>query len=190
VLIVVMGALTTMAMDSISGAWKFLMAIGAGTGLVFILRWYWWRINAWSEISAMIASFVISAFLQVGLGMSAQDPQQFSLLMLITVIGSTLIWLTVTFLTAPEEEALLVAFYKKVKPAGRLWQRIYEPNRLEISKDSLGLSLRAWIVGVVFVYCFLFALGSLFFGEFWVGIILMVISLCAVFLLWLDLKRF
>ncbi len=190
VVILIMGALTTMTMDTISGAWKFLMAIGAGTGLVFILRWYWWRINAWSEISAMIASFTISLFLQFGFGLSSEDPEQFSFLMLVTVIGSTIIWVTVTFVTSPESEATLVSFYNKVKPAGKLWEKVYKKHHLEPSGDSLGLSLRAWIIGIVFIYSFLFAVGNMMFGEFFVGIILFAISICTAILLWMDLRKF
>jgi Na+/proline symporter len=189
VVILILGALTTMTMETISGAWKFLMAIGAGTGMVFILRWYWWRINAWSEISAMIASFTISLVLQLGFGLSSEDPEQFSYLMLITVIGSTIIWLTVTFVTAPETDETLVRFYKKVKPAGILWKKVYAKHNLAISKDSLGLSLRAWIIGIIFIYSFLFAVGNMMFGELVVGLILFAISFCTALLLWMDLKK-
>jgi len=189
ILIVIFGALATMMMDTISGAWKFLMAIGAGTGLVYILRWYWWRINAWSEISAMSASFIISILLQTGFGLSSDDPEQFSLLMIITVIGSTITWLLVTLLTGPEQESLLVSFYERVKPAGRLWQKIQRKYQLEISKDSIGLSLKAWIIGIIFIYSFLFAAGNFFFGGMWIGIILLSISAGCAIILWKDLKR-
>lgn len=189
ILIVIIGALTTMMMDSISGAWKFLMAIGAGTGLVYILRWYWWRINAWSEISAMGASLIISIALQTFFGLSSNDPEQFSILMIITVTGSTFIWVLVTFLTDPEDESLLVSFYERVKPAGRLWQKIYRKYHLELSKDSIGLSFRSWIIGIIFIYCFLFAAGNFFFGEFWIGIILLTISVSCMVILWKELKK-
>jgi Na+/proline symporter len=189
ILIVIIGALTTMMMDSISGAWKFLMAIGAGTGLVYILRWYWWRINAWSEISAMSASLIISILLQSVFGLSSNDPEQFSILMIITVSGSTFIWVLVTFLTDPEDESLLVSFYERVKPAGRLWQKIYQKFNLQVSKDSIGLSLRSWIIGIIYIYCFLFAVGNFFFGGFWIGIILLTISVICMVILWKDLRK-
>jgi len=159
-LILAFGAGATMAMETISGAWKFLLAIGAGTGLVYILRWYWWRINAWSEISAMIASFVISIFLQFGLNLGTEDPNNFSLVMIITVAGSTVIWLLVTFLTQPEPEQVLVNFYKKVKPAGIFWKVVYQKHNLEESKDNLGISIRDSVYGVVLVYCALFGIGK------------------------------
>ena len=189
ILILGLGALATMSMDTISGAWKFLLAIGAGTGSVYILRWYWWRINAWSEISAMIASFVISIFLQFGLNLSTDDPHNFSLVMIITVVGSSIIWIAVTFLTQPETDEVLVKFYKKVRPAGKLWAKIYNEYQLESSKDSLPISLRDWVYGVILVYCFLFGLGKMLFGIYSTGTILLLISLVFGYLLLRDINK-
>ncbi len=189
ILILVSGALATMAMDSISGAWKFLMAIGAGTGAVYILRWYWWRINAWSEISAMIASFVISIFLQFGLNLSTDDPSNFSIVMIITVLGSSVVWLTVTFLTSPEKDDVLVSFYKKVKPAGIMWKRIYKKHNLTISDDNLSVSLRDWILGIILVYCFLFGLGKIIFGELWLGVLLLLLATISGYFIMKDIKK-
>ncbi|HUS61454.1 MAG TPA: hypothetical protein VMY34_04600, partial [Acidimicrobiales bacterium] len=109
--------------QSVEGAWKFLLAIGAGTGLVLILRWYWWRINAWSEISAMIASFVVSlvAIGTVKPRFAADDPNGDAWVMLITVAVSTVIWLGVTFATKPEPDATLDSFYQRVRPGGPGW---------------------------------------------------------------------
>jgi hypothetical protein len=178
-----------MAMDTISGAWKFLMAIGAGTGAVYILRWYWWRINAWSEISAMIASFVISIFLQFGLNLSTDDPNNFSLVMIITVLGSSIVWLTVTFLTSPEKDDVLLKFYKKVKPAGRLWKAVYQKHKVKPSTESLSVSLKDWILGVFLVYSFLFGLGKLIFGDLLLGILLMSIAAIAGYFILKDINK-
>src|SRR5204862_67658 len=103
----------TSQLASIEKAWELLLALGAGTGLVLILRWYWWRINAWSEISAMIASFVVSvtALTLLKARMPAGSPLVQSYAMLITVAVSTIVWLSVTMLTAPEPDAKLEAFY-------------------------------------------------------------------------------
>jgi SSS family solute:Na+ symporter len=126
---------------SIATAWKFLLALGAGAGLVFILRWYWWRINAWSEIAAMTAAATISLTLESPLGMPAvrllhsidpalalaplnqDDPHAFAWLMLTTTALTTATWLAVTLLTAPESEATLQAFYNRVRPAALGWRR-------------------------------------------------------------------
>ena len=105
--------------ESIAGAWKFLIALGAGTGSVFILRWFWWRINAWSEVSAMAASFVVSLVLQYGFKFNSDNPSDFAWIVIITVACSTAVWLAVTFLTAPEPKDLLVAFYRRVQAERR-----------------------------------------------------------------------
>ena len=90
----------TANLDSIAGAWKLLLVTGAGTGGVLLLRWYWWRINAWSEVSAMISAFVVSVTLQLGFGMNTDKPVDFAWLMIITVAITTVVWLAVTFLDA------------------------------------------------------------------------------------------
>ena len=187
--ILFLGVLTTMAMDTISGAWKFLLAIGAGTGLVYILRWYWWRINAWSEISAMLASFFISMTLQFIFGISTDDPDGFSLLMILTVSGSTFIWVTVTLLTAPEKEVVLVSFYNKVKPAGRLWKKIYASHNLKLSEDNLGVAFRDWLLGIIFIYSFLFSTGNLLLGDLFTGFPLLLLSITVGYFLWRDLAH-
>ena len=120
----------TYFLTSIEGTWRFLLAIGAGTGLVLILRWYWWRINAWSEISAMIASLVVSVVLWFGVGLDPDDPVQWAWIMLATVGASTVVWLVVTFATRPEEDEVLRAFYLRVRPGGRGWRGLrWSPPR-------------------------------------------------------------
>jgi len=189
VLILIFGAIATMLMDSISGAWKFLLALGAGTGLVYILRWYWWRINAWSEISAMLTSLIVSIFLQYNLHLSTEDPHEFSLVMLITVCVSTAVWICVTFLTKPEHEEVLIEFYKKVRPAGTLWRAVYEKHNLEVSKDSPKVLFKDWILGIILVYSFLFGLGKIILGNFALGALLIFMAITSAFILIHDLKN-
>src|SRR5258708_244015 len=126
VFLTIVAAIMTYYMDSIAGAWKLLIVTGAGTGTVLILRWYWWRINAWSEVSAMIAAFVVSFTLQLGFGLNSDDPYGFAYIMLITVGITTVVWLSVTFLTAPEPMDTLVAFYRKVHPWTAGWAAVEE----------------------------------------------------------------
>src|SRR2546430_1506967 len=95
-LLTVVSAVVTFYMGSIGGAWKILIVTGAGTGAVLLLRWYWWRINAWSEVSAMISAFVVSVLLQLGFGMDTDQPKQFAWIMIITVVITTLVWLLST----------------------------------------------------------------------------------------------
>src|SRR5260370_32151078 len=111
-------------MGSIGGAWKILIVTGAGSGAVLLLRWYWWRINAWSEVSAMIAAFVVSVLLQLAFGMDTDQPKQFAWIMIITVAITTVVWLTTTYLTRPESQDTLTAFYRRTRPSRTGWAPI------------------------------------------------------------------
>jgi Na+/proline symporter len=178
-----LSTLVTWQLSSVEGAWKFLLGIGAGTGLVLILRWYWWRINAWSEISSMLASFIISVICFAvipGRWFPASDPRTDSVIMLITVALSTVIWVAVTYLTAPETDATLDAFYRRVRPGGPGWAQVSE--RLGLGRESIpggALAWTNWIAGIVAVYASLFGIGKIVFGEVLTGISLLVIAAIA-----------
>jgi Na+/proline symporter len=177
----------TANLSTIEGAWRFLLAIGSGTGLVLILRWYWWRINAWSEIAAMVASAVVSlaAFALITNPYAASDPRHAgeelriqALVMLVTVAVSTLVWLVATFATRPESDATLEAFYRRVRPGGPGWARVSE--RLGFGRERIpggALSFVNWILGVVLVYTSLFGIGRLVFGSLGEGVLLLAIAL-------------
>jgi len=187
--IVLGGALVTSQMESVAGAWKFLLALGAGTGAVYILRWFWWRINAWSEISAMTASFVVSIFLQLVLGMDTTDAEVFAKVMLITVGVSTVVWITVTLLTEPEKEETLLRFYRKVRPGGSLWKPIASKAPDIITDKGLGWDLLDWAVGIVLVYTALFGIGKIILGFMGTGLLLLFVSIiCFLFIRW-ELNR-
>ncbi len=183
------GAIVTSQMESIAGAWKFLLALGAGTGSVYILRWFWWRINAWSEISAMAASFVVSIVLQFGMGMDTTNADVFAKVMLITVGISTLVWITVTLLTAPVSEETLLRFYRKVRPGGNLWKPI-AAKAPEVQTDKgLGWDLLDWAVGIVLIYTTLFGVGKILLGSVGFGLLLLAIAgACFLFIRW-ELNR-
>jgi Na+/proline symporter len=172
----------TSQLTSVEGAWKFLLALGAGTGLVLILRWYWWRINAWSEISAMTASFVTSLVaLQIVPGrFPAGDPRADTWVLLITVAVSTVVWLTVTFLTPAERPEVLDAFYRRVRPGGPGWARVSE--RLGYGRESIpggALAWTNWVAGVVAVYASLFGIGRIVFGYMGPGLLLLGVAALA-----------
>ncbi len=172
--LMILSAIVTFYMDSIASAWQFLMAIGAGTGLVYILRWFWWRINAWSEISAMIAAFTISLTLQFGFHFNENDPRQFAYLLLITVAFTTAIWVTVTFLTSPEPDEKLLSFYRRARPNARFWAPIAkQATDIAPVKDGI-LNLINWISGVAMIYSFLFGLGQIILGSMILGIIFLI----------------
>jgi Na+/proline symporter len=172
----------TMNLTTVEGAWKFLLALGSGTGLVLILRWYWWRINAWSEISAMIASFVVSitAITAFRGRFPAGDLRADAWVMLTTVVISTIIWVSVTFLTAPEPESKLESFYQRVRPGGPGWRRI--SDRLGYGGESIpggALAWTNWLAGIVAVYASLFGIGKLIFGQMMTGLIMLVVAALA-----------
>jgi len=172
----------TSQLSSVEQAWKFLIALGAGTGLVLILRWYWWRINAWSEISAMIASFVASMIaLRVIPGrFAAGDPSADAWVMIVTVASSTVVWLSVTFLTAPEPAEKLESFYRRVRPGGPGWARVSE--RAGFGRESIpggALAWTNWIAGIVAVYSTLFGIGKLVFGHLSAGLGLLAVAVVA-----------
>jgi Na+/proline symporter len=172
----------TMNLTTVEGAWKFLLALGSGTGLVLILRWYWWRINAWSEISAMIASFVVSliAIVTVKSRFADNDLRGDAWVMLITVAVSTIVWLAVTFLTAPEPDSTLNAFYERVRPGGPGWRRVSE--RLGYGGETIpggALAWTNWLAGIIAVYASLFGVGKLIFGEYLTGTIMLIVAVLA-----------
>ncbi|MDE0083068.1 MAG: Na+:solute symporter [Gammaproteobacteria bacterium] len=156
----------TYFMSSIEGAWRFLLAIGAGTGLVLILRWYWWRINAWSEITAMVASLAVSLVLWFGAGLDPDDPGQWAGIMIVTVACSTAAWVAVTFVTRPEPDEVLDGFYRRVRPGGPGWSAV--SRRLGFGREEIeggALNWTNWVAGVVAVYTALFGTGKLIFGA-------------------------
>ena len=172
----------TSQLSSIEKAWELLLALGAGTGLVLILRWYWWRINAWSEISAMIASLVVSllAFRFVAPRYAEGDPNAQAAVMVVTVAVSTVVWLVVTFATSPEPPAVLEAFYRRVRPGGPGWAQVSQ--RLGFGREPIpggALAWTNWIAGIVAVYATLFGIGKLVFAETGTGIVMLLIAVIA-----------
>jgi solute:Na+ symporter, SSS family len=182
------GALT-LFLESVAGAWRILLALGSGTGLVLILRWYWWRINAWSEIAAMAASLVTSLVLARGVGLRAEEPAEFSWLMLGTLAATTVAWLTVTFLTAPEPESTLIAFYERVRPVGIGWKKIAARSGVSPIGPPLAVRARDWVLGSVVVYTSLFGVGKWILGDRSIAVGLLAIAALATFLLARDLRR-
>jgi Na+/proline symporter len=155
-------------LETVEAGWRFLMAISAGTGLVLILRWYWWRVNAWSELSAMAASLIASLTLQLGLGYDATDPSGpgFAIVIVGTVAVTTLVWIAVTLLTPPESQATLESFYRRVRPGGPGWRAV--ALKLGYTDDRVPggwVSWVNWVAGVGAVYLTLAGSGEILLGK-------------------------
>lgn len=188
-MLMLLSVVVTFFMDSIADAWKFMIAVGAGTGLVYLLRWFWWRINAWSEVSAMIAAFITSFAAQSVLGLSESDPRQFAQIVLITVAVTTIVWLTVTFLTKPEPTEVLEAFYRRVRPSAALWGPIARrATDIAPSKDGL-FNLLDWGCGVLMIYAFLFGVGKIIFGRVVLGLAYLAVGFICGGIIYGDLNR-
>jgi solute:Na+ symporter, SSS family len=189
VLLTLISAYITRHMDSIGGAWKVLIVTGAGTGGVLLLRWYWWRINAWSEVAAMICAAVVSVTLQLGMGYDTGQPKAFALVMLATVAITTLVWLAVTYLTAPEPQDTLVSFYRRTHPSRTGWGPI-AALAPDVQASSGGLSnLLDWVAGCTLVYGALFGVGKLLFGHTTTGLLLLALGALGGFVIYRDLSR-
>jgi SSS family transporter len=172
---------------SIVGVFKFLIAFGSGTGLVYLVRWYWWRVNAWSEISAMLASTVISIVLY-------QHPyfagMPFYNRLFIIISLSTAIWVIVTFLTKPTEESKLIEFYKKAAPGGPGWtyieKKVLEPH---MRGKSIAGDIVHFILGTVMVYGYTLGLGKLLLGHSTEGIFYLIGAVVSTVLLYSGLTK-
>lgn len=187
VIIMIFAGFTAYWMDSIKGGWELLLAIGAGTGLVYILRWYWWRINAWSEIAAMACSFVVAmVLLKTPLG--EQGDLNWAYRMVITVGITTSVWLLVTFMTKPVNREHLMKFYQKIQPGG-LWEPIRARVGRGMAKTRIGNDIINWILGTILVYGALFGIGKIIFLEVRTGLIILVTSVFSAFALYKTISK-
>jgi solute:Na+ symporter, SSS family len=189
ILLTVTSAVITHYMDSIAGAWKLLIVTGAGTGAVLILRWYWWRINAWSEVSAMATAFVVSIVLQTAFHLDSDNPVQFAYLILITVAVTTVVWLVVTFATAPESDATLVGFYRRVRPSVSGWSRVARLAPEVTASSDLGWNLLDWLCGCALIYGALFGIGKIILKDYGAGIVFLAVAVVAAGVIFWDLSR-
>jgi Na+/proline symporter len=188
VILTIISAVITHYLDSISYLWKLLLVTGAGTGSVLILRWYWWRINAWSEVSAMAAAFVASFTLQTVFHLDSDDPVQFAHLILITVGFTTVVWLATTFLTAPESDATLLGFYRRVRPTAG-WRPVARlAPEVKVSSD-LGWNFIDWLAGCALIYGALFGIGKIILKDYGEGFTFIAIAIVAAAIIYRDLSR-
>ncbi len=157
-LLMILGGIVTFYLESIRQAWEFILESGAGIGLVLILRWYWWRVNAWSEIAAMVAPAIGFAYLKLFTNIVFPN----SLFYLVT--WTTACWLLVTYLTQPEPLSHLIAFYRRVQPSGPGWRHITDAAHLP-APEPITPMLINWIAGWILVYATLFGVGTILFTS-------------------------
>src|SRR5438552_2968303 len=190
VFLVIAAALVALQLGSVGAGWKIVLELGAGTGGVYLLRWYWWRVNAWSEISAMTAALATtlalhSTWLWTALAGRAQpfsgsDPVIFAKTTLCTTGVTTLVWIGVTLLTPAEPGDTLVKFYRKVRPQITGWQPVAKLAGDEPVTRDLGRNLLSWLLGCILIYAALFCIGEFCFGRYRAGFVLAIVTaMCA-----------
>lgn len=183
IVIMVVSLIITGMLDTISGAWAFIIEAGAGLGLVLIVRWFWWRVNAWSELAAMLTPLLVYAYLSTSTSVAFPET-------LFYIVGiTTIVWLAVTFLTKPTEEETLKVFYRRVHPGGWGWKPIAQLLPDVKGDSGYGGLLLNWVSGVVLVYSMLFGVGKIILGQTLDGVIFVVVGLVAAGAIYWDLSR-
>jgi Na+/proline symporter len=183
--LMVLAGLVALEMESALGAFNVILQIGAGTGLIFILRWFWWRINAWSEVAAMIVSFLVALYFEF------LNPEVATHVRLLSGIAvTTAAWLAVTFLTQPTEHTTLLSFYKLIKPHASGWQAVIQPaissgelKAEEVTPGKLPLELVCMVAGCFLVYGVLFGVGFFLYGDLGKAMIGLAVALITGFIL-------
>jgi solute:Na+ symporter, SSS family len=178
VLLIMLAGVVSLWLQNAMQAFQILLQIGAGTGLVFLLRWFWWRINVWSELSAMVISFLVAIYFQFGheaLGFAAVDP---SFQLVAGVVLTTIGWVTVTFLTPPADSETLVSFHKLIRPMGPGWRGAglgLEPS----DEDSPTAAFLAWFLGCFVIYGAVFGTGYALYGRTGLSLVCFAVSAVA-----------
>jgi len=176
--LIIMAGIVSLWLQNAFQAFQILLQIGAGTGLVFLLRWFWWRVNAWSEVSAMLISFLVAVYFQfvhTALGFPAMDS---SLQLVIGVALTTVGWLTVTFLTTPASEETLRSYYEAIRPFGAGWRRVLKLGPEDPGPELGGVAagFLGWFLGLTAVYGALFGTGFILYGSIGWGAFCLVIA--------------
>jgi Na+/proline symporter len=163
VLLTVLACALSLWLENALQAFQIMLQIGAGTGLIFLLRWFWWRINVWSELSAMVISFLVALFFAVGPGWLGFTPLSASLQLVVSVAITTTGWVSVTLLTPPTDRATLQSFYDRIRPFAPGWRAAVttQPD----DPGGFTAALACWALGVLTVYMTLFATGYVLYGR-------------------------
>jgi Na+/proline symporter len=162
-MLMLLAALITYVLDTAQETFTLLLSIGAGTGLLYLLRWFWWRVTAWAEIAAMATSFIIALAFFIAGRMGSTVPSHVSLIIGVGI--TTAVWIAVAFLGPQNERGILESFYRLVRPAGPGWAAIRASTGLPASPDSLPMQMLGWMLGCLLVYSALFGTGSFLYGR-------------------------
>lgn len=195
--LMILAGLFALVLTNAYQAFQILLSIGAGTGSIFILRWFWWRINAYSEITGMVVSFIVALVLNVEKISPAflfELPSEYKLLLSVGV--TTVSWIAVTFMTKPTDHKTLASFFNLVKPYGSGWNKFKEIAKtenidLQEGTGRLSIDILAMFLGIIIVYSALFSTGMFIYGNITNGVILLAVTIVSGLLLkntWKKLK--
>jgi len=200
-LMILSALMATTILENATQAFDILLLSGAGSGAIYLLRWFWWRINAWTEIAAMISATLVAFVLVLFVPNEAVETTLLdgaSVKLLLAVSITTIVWMVVTYATRPESMEVLIAFYEKVHPGGPGWTMVIEEAEhqgLLFSQEKktwdLPLSLLSVVLGTMGIYSALFSVGNFIYGKWMLGFILLSICMASSFLvirLWNKLK--
>jgi SSS family solute:Na+ symporter len=168
-------------LDTAKDAFDIILQVGAGTGLLYLVRWFWWRINAWCEVVAMVSSFLVSIVILVlsknGVHMSTH------VALLVTIAFTTICWVTTVFVGPETDRSVLIEFYKKVRPFGPGWRRIRQEagiseQEARATHENIPMALLGWVSGCTVIWSSLFTVGNFLYGR--TGYALMLLGVCIV----------
>ena len=189
VLMVFAGILSLTLLDNATQAFNILLLSGAGSGAIYILRWFWWRINAWTEIVAMIVATIVGIILVVFVedsSVATETLDGFTVKLLIAVSCTTIAWLLTTFLTKPETKETLRSFYRLTRPGGPGWAKVIKEAEADgdmIDEENAGkpwempIQILLVFIGCIVVYSSLFSIGSFLYGNLLTGVVLFIVAI-------------
>ena len=167
-------------LDTAKDAFDIILQVGAGTGLLYLVRWFWWRVNAWSEVVAMVSSFLVSIVLLIlnrnGIHFSTH------VALLVTIVFTTVCWVLTTYVGPETDRRTLIDFYKKVRPFGPGWKKIREEAGVteaeaKATHENIPMALLGWVAGCASIWSALFTVGNFLYGRTETAVILLVIFL-------------
>jgi hypothetical protein len=193
IILFILSSSLVFVLDTAKGAFDVILQVGAGTGLLYLVRWFWWRVNAWCEVVAMMSSFLVSLIFLI-----LEKEQIYSTTsakrLIMTVLMTTICWLLAAYIAPQTERQTLIDFYRKVKPAGPGWAPVRQMAGMTASEaaargDSIPLALVGWVSGCALIWSSLFTVGSFLYGRIMQGVVLMTVFMISGLILLLVVSR-